>query len=1502
MAKNNTRKVERQVTKQAEALQKQALKDDLLKDFVLAERRKAEAERFLESVKSAETDPAKKAELLLVAKEDIVKATGKMKAARKAWNDDFSNVMFKKNLEDYKARVGTGMAAAEIIASGGTTEEKVAALRGVVESSTETRNVVAILQNLNDANLSPANLTASDGTKRDRAIQIVFPIDEANGLIRNLSLPATSLEHQNALAEVQLKHDELKPVYDKSVDLIGDLNEFDEQRETQKAKELLGRLGETFAEKPLETSVAVLAVIGTLIAGIAIFTKKDGIARKILMGTAIGGAALFGINFLSGALSKDGKTVAQRLLYDADTWSLDNISSQFKDELSGLTGGNEHAFQAMMHLKDAKASTLASAFENSLSGDPGQRKIDPLTFFSTREIPRSEARKINARGLYEGLEALMIKVAIDSGESRSGDRDYLAKKGLELFKQKYASGGDDIRLQYIICDSILGVDMPERSMRNNDGSLTAGGIASLEERAVRTPESADLQNVFDSFSVDMDVAHDGQNYRFMGYPLDVEVTKAGETNLYSISDPLDTGFGTVVLRKDSDHTANANKIKEHVAGKVKEAFADKETGSYEIAYDVDKHRWFVTGDVMQKELSKNLGHITKLDLEGKVAVVLGERGFVQIRIDGLDNNYPSVDKAVEAMRDKSVHDIIEREANYLVGKTHFEVKGIEYETASAGANATAATVEIEYSGSTAKFKFENGDITEIFDFEYNDAVMRTLHDVAKTQADNAMKNKYVEKHFRQLSRSFTDKFNFANFGDYINDIMEKGGSRMADLSPFFYDREGDWDEAVQLKKEEYKIVLESKILGILKQSPPPTPAEYEAKLKTALQEAYNEIGELGDLATEITGLKLDGDELNAELLERTEFVGEFGYKSDMFKGKMADIEDLMRQATLDWKGSDGMRTARRIRDHIRLQIFKKAMPIPAKTDAEVVADPMYEDYMNVLIAELTKGLPDALADARGNIRIPFTNITIDERIDSASINAVLAAVPSWEEYAGNPTNYYRAGALPTHAPVAPSSGASSGPGGRPRAFSEKTERVLQKIERESDLSKKMDMADAEIARLYEPIDDLEWSIFADNFDEYLGYRKKLLSQSFRKGVTVNTDIDKLTTDAILIAEREVEELKSHKVSETTDDAEALTGVMEDMTAFMVEGTMWTKPSQKVLRWLTGNFEFEKVAFRDKPTAFTKMMDIYLNKIGFGEATNPPSPFLFTNEKMAEEYTNYFLYSASKLLPGDKNWSFDNFSQIKRQVSETEWQNLVNGLNNIDTYEQWIVKESKDRIRPELIENDTTLRIRKGVEQEKAEKREEFMKWFEKNMDPSSLKRIDGSWPDMFKEHAAERMMLQINTAADTSEELEKYIISYKAFLEVEKEFYEYLIKDNIDDTERSESFQIFSILAPVIPFLGTGTHAILPDIPTLGINKGPENHRKVRDIIQKAFDNAFVSKMLIKPPVVATEADLRAFVAELNTQLKPFIEEAGERDARMLSVGPFNLSSFEGVDPFQITP
>lgn len=311
------------------------------------------------------------------------------------------------------------------------------------------RSDYAIVDDLHQAGFATADILVNS-----KAILIaVGDRIEAEKLTEAMSKGAGTPEYDAALKKLQALQTRLATAESVINNLNEDLNGFSESPEVSHMKGMFENFLGQFNERPIEMGAYALAAI---VGGGFIWSNLGDDKKKILKYGAGGAGLAFALNKLYGASRDDGRSFLQHMLFDPDSATLGTVADKYKE---GLNTNNEHAFRALMKLKDVDGDALVSVFEASLGPDPSTREINPNQLVAYG-LSAQLASEMNPRGLYEGLEDLMIKAAIvKGGRSKTESKETLLRLGTQVFKEHY-TGSRSMKFQAIVAELYMGIPSP----------------------------------------------------------------------------------------------------------------------------------------------------------------------------------------------------------------------------------------------------------------------------------------------------------------------------------------------------------------------------------------------------------------------------------------------------------------------------------------------------------------------------------------------------------------------------------------------------------------------------------------------------------------------------------------------------------------------------------------------------------------------------------------------------------------------------------------------------------------------------------------------------------------------------------------------------------------------------------------------------------------------------------------------------------------------------------
>ena len=707
-------------------------------------------------------------------------------------------------------------------------------LRKDLDGLLKERGISNILSALNEAGLNIADLNSSaskDGSvdsRQRRAIRIVLP-DHAEIILNSLTseVEAARKEAQAILLSI---HDKLEAAFKISEETQREYSKFSEEIPTEFVKSKIGKLAGALKEKPVETVVASIAVIGAIYYlwkndYIPDFMKKG---LQLLGGVGIAG---YGLNYLSGMLSEDGKTLVQRVWGDPISWKPDSPAmTSFRDAIEGRYA-DSNAFEAMMHMQGAKVGTITAALERALyEGDPDKRMIRTRTFVSRNQISGSEAGYVDPHGLYKGFATLAIDAARNKGVDSSIGEEALLREGIKILKNDYNA---NTTLPYVVGGVYLGIDQG-KEVSDKDGSLLGANVGgrSVEEKK----EERTLETLLGSTTNPVEVlliqgtlvvpeAKEGQEtkestatYLINGYPFELKKTVTStQTITYTISDPAgrlpDAPLPTAALTQ-----ADAQAVREYAQkaaeADFKENFDDGK-GTYQLVYVPSK-----PGDKFGSGYFDIKGVPAALELAGlssdPVAVELkatyNKDGVMVLMAKGSDETYESIEKAVEARKIALINEKMTSELGFLLGTLAYKVD-LDKVTAS----GTETTVFVTYDGTReGSFVFEKGKLKAIQKLENGPELEHVWIEAAKSDINDLFRYRDLEKSFEELERKITADQSVLNNESWTSWI--KGYTNAAD---YF----GLWDTSAEFAhrsaekvKDQLKIQYADQVLGDLKSS------------------------------------------------------------------------------------------------------------------------------------------------------------------------------------------------------------------------------------------------------------------------------------------------------------------------------------------------------------------------------------------------------------------------------------------------------------------------------------------------------------------------------------------------------------------------------------------------------------------------------------------------------------------------------------------------------------
>lgn len=236
---------------------------------------------------------------------------------------------------------------------------------------------------------------------------------------------------------------------------------------------------------------------------------------------------------------------------------------------------------------------------------------------------------------------------------------------------------------------------------------------------------------------------------------------------------------------------------------------------------------------------------------------------------------------------------------------------------------------------------------------------------------------------------------------------------------------------------------------------------------------------------------------------------------------------------------------------------------------------------------------------------------------------------------------------------------------------------------------------------------------------------------------------------------EVEAIIRDNYAQASRDADAHRGLDTDQSGEILRTEKltgahkdeWKAPTEKV-------YSYVKERFNWKTAQVDKLMDIYYSKIENGGATP-------LSGATADQYADFFISSVYTLM-GTKEKNLARVGQVILDDFDTK----LPVLQSIKTFDEWSP-------HPETLPKPPELKDSKELYREHA--KEEFTKWFDKNMDFSTWTGLEGHWPDVFRESVNKRFDRIVMDDSLSSEQLREKVKRFTQFVTVESALYKICI-------------------------------------------------------------------------------------------------------------------------------
>ncbi|MEK7146577.1 MAG: hypothetical protein AAB802_05370, partial [Patescibacteria group bacterium] len=680
----------------------------------------------------------------------------------------------------------------------------------------------------------------------------------------------------------------------------------------------------------------------------------------------------------------------------------------------------------------------------------------------------------------------------------------------------------------------------------------------------------------------------------------------------------------------------------------------------------------------------------------------------------------------------------------------------------------------------------------------------------------------VKTVFSDLEAAFAAQWGKGGYFKMLERWSAIASNKWYGETPVFYGREDVWKETVGFKSREIEMFVQNAIFSAIRTDLPKTKAEYEASVARALTSVNADLQALKNSASNISNLNLtDGAAMENALVEEAKKLDMFAYKSPDYAQFVIDLEKMMADTGYDFVGVESFAHARKIRDEIRLTLLDYSDGIAFEDPATLAPTERQtrKDYLIYLLAEVKATLNAAQSNADANNGwLDFTNAGIAHSAFAAALSR--RNVKRYSDY--DPKYFAAPGAVPplTTMPL---------PGA---------------VETAGD---KMENFKAELNKRFEPIEAMEWTWGATQYQVFVGLYKARYIGTYAE-ILQNPIVGPVQKDpAVELLERldkELLDLAALANSPTAGSKPHLKEVERVINKNMLDHPEhWADPAFEVVDFLSGQYEFENILQINQPAIWESYLKIYYDKINYGENS--------ADSRDAKAYTDFFIFEMSKLLSQDKNIAIDNLDWNKISESMKDWEQNAPLVKQIPSFEEWLVTRTT---RPRVDFLDRELRATETIEMEKRKVAEEFMTNFDSKIDVNRLLRIDSGWGDNFRRHVEERVMRDIFPKYATAEELKRELTEFGKFVFIERQFYEALITRKLD-TDITLTPGVINKLTPIVrPGLR----------PIAKFLWGSQLDRKLADVMDKNYQAHFNS----------SPKNLKGFADALNKEAGALIEQA----------------------------
>ncbi len=1240
------------------------------------------------------------------------------------------------------------------------------ALKKEIEGSLKENDkagIQKVVQDFYDKGIQPDDLLGKQGKENQgRAIKALFPYNPELGLKVARIIWMTPEERasnpelfKSTEEFIKKTHVIIKKELEAFSQTRTSTDHFSEEVAGDYLKKKLGNSMDYFREKPVAGMMGIAAIGGLLY---YMSSGDDKSWRKTAWDWIkssvpwVGGA--IGLNIATSMYRDDGRSALDLIFDNADSYSYDNVTQQFKDDIESMTDNNRNAFEGMLHLANTDAEAVYDVFDEARRSH--KETINPKVLLSLGGITKKQADSISGDNLYIGLEGMMHKLGDRAGAT--GSRNDVIAKGQAEYK-KYTKNNPGLKFASIIY--LMEKDIAATNARKQGRDLDGTVIDSAKAGAAGVAGALGIGGATEI------AAADGSSGG----------TDGGSAEAKKSENPFLDGV------IDNPEKKNVTEAKEHMKTFVDDQYArlDKYVDSYWVKFksalhlgdkfrSVVKQRKLISIDRLNEifkdktdtnpgDLKKDLTKFTedlKLEIDEYCAV-----------LENRDSNSETVinDLMSDMVKDMMGDEVWEDSADYVFKtiNSRFELEGGSHLFDDPEILVSFMRVyfkKIEWGRDRGGIVSKK-DAQDYADF-FLDKATKLVVDSPNISLDN-FDGKTKEISTEDWTRAVNNLGSIDDFQVWAKTKPIATKLEENDAARAIQRRESEnnttYREAL-LKRETARInaafgPADKLDTGIFKDL-------FEARIGRRKSDYIDEL-------TAVTGTGAAAEMAMDVIVAKAEAEGEMFKKYSAIEGHntptvLMEVQREMIEHVV--KEKNWQESAKQVFNYTNTsyefegatymfdepEVSIQLMDLYYKNidnGADIVTDADVEGYTDYFISELSNTLADDKNISPDNIDGYVKQISTKEW---GQIQNQVGQIPTYKEWAV--TKIYRPKLKEND---------------QKRAV---TDRVAEEgTELDKYLRERIKQIDVKFAE----VEQLDKNILPDNFDAFISMRRQAYDKKLADTAKGKADIPatRAALDAIVSdAQQEVLDYLQFK-GRASSSPVVLLEAEKIMLKHELNRSDWQASAEKVLQFANATYEYENPTYIiNDPQLFADFIKVYQSKIE-GSAVGVAS-------KDAEDYTRFFLFNMDKILPKDPNYAIGS---PRKQISAGEWEACKNKMDSIPKYNEWMSLTPAQKAKPELVQNDLDRAVSERIKEEKKESDKAFMKWFDKEADVSQWLRLDGAWPEEFRTQVSNRLIrLSQNPAYKnlTNEEYQKTLQEYARYVIVEKRFYELMIDQNID--------------------------------------------------------------------------------------------------------------------------